>query len=613
MIVSKPSPKSRLISYVWPYRLVLLGVLAQVLLINLFELLKPWPLKIIIDHVLGGAPSSLALARDWSAENLLLGAGVGLVLIYLILAVQTLVYNYTSIQVGQRLVNDLRRDLYDHLQRLSLAFHSHRSVGDLLYRVTADTYALQNLTMKLLFPILSAVVFLIGMAMIMFRMDAWLTVLALSVCPVLFITISRLNERISGAATQVRQKEGQVHSVVQGALASIRVIQAFTKENDEHQRFMTASQDSLTASLRLYTLQTMFSGAVSVVLALGTALVVWTGARHVLSGALSIGDLTVFISYLASLYGPINNIVQTSSLVHESKAGVQRVFEILDVERDVKDGHRHLHLRDVRGDVVFDRISFEYIPAQPILKDVSLHAKPGQKIALVGPTGAGKSSLLVLLPRFYDPRSGRVLLDGVDIRQYRLEDLRSAIALVLQPPLVFPLTLRDNIAYGRMDASFEEIQQAARLARIHDFIVQLPDGYDTIVGEQGATLSEGERQRITIARAILRNAPILILDEPTSSIDVETERLLMAGLETLMAGKTTFIIAHRLSTVRTADLVVVIQDGRIVEQGTFAELLNSNGPFRQLYSAQWRGSGESEDRLHSEVLAGSLTQRKAGA
>jgi len=586
--MSRPSFHGRLLFYVWPYRLILLVVLAQVLLMNLCELLKPWPLKIIIDHVLVGTPPDMALARDWSAESLLLGACAGLVLIYLLLAGLTLFYNYSSIRVGQRLVNNLRRDLYDHLQRLSLAFHSRRSIGDLLYRVTADTYALQNLTLKMLFPILSAGVFLIGVAVIMFRMDAGLTLLALSVCPALFVTISRLNERISKAATQARQKEGQVYTVVQGALASMRVIQAFTKEEDEHQRFMSASQDSLAASLRLYTLQTVYSGAVNVVIAVGTALVVWVGARHVLSGTLSIGDLVVFISYLASLYGPINSIVQTNSLIHDSKAGVQRVFEILDVERDVKDGHKQLPHREVHGEVSFDNISFEYLPGQPVLKGISLHVRPGQKIALVGPTGAGKSTLLSLLPRFYDPRDGRVLLDGVDIRQYRLKDLRSSIALVLQPPLVFPLTLRDNIAYGRMDAALEEIQQAAKLAQIHDFIVQLPEGYDTMVGEQGATLSEGERQRITIARALLRNAPILILDEPTSSVDGETERLLMAGLESLIAGKTTFIIAHRLSTVRTADLVVVLREGRIVEQGTFKDLLEMDGVFRRLSLMQWQ-------------------------
>lgn len=587
--MSTPSFYRRLWSYVWPYRMVLLMVLAEVLLINVFELLKPWPLKIIIDHVLSGQPSEITPIGDWSPQQILLAVTAGLVVIYAILAGLTVIYNYTNIRIGQLLVNDLRRDFYDHLQRLSLAFHSGRSVGDLLYRVTADTYALQDLTMKLLFPVLSATVFVVGMAVIMFQMDPWLTLLALAVCPALFVTISRLNRGISSAAKQARQKEGQVYSVVQRGLSSIRVIQAFTKEDDEHQRFMTASQDSLAASLRLYTLQTLYSGAVNIVIALGTALVLWVGARHVLSGSLSIGELVVFISYLASLYGPINSLVLTNSQIQESKAGVQRVFEILDVERDLKDGHRPIARAAIRGEILFDQVCFEYVRGRTVLKNVTFHVQPGQKIAIVGATGAGKSTLLGLLPRFYDPVSGRVLLDGVELPQYRLTDLRRSIGLVLQPPLVFPLTLRENIAYGRMDASMEEVQHAARLARIHDFIMQLPEGYDTLVGEQGATLSEGERQRITIARALLRNAPILILDEPTSSVDTETEQGIIAGLETLIAQRTTFIIAHRLSTVRTADVVLVLRDGQIVEQGSFKELLEIDGVFRNLYRMQWLG------------------------
>jgi ATP-binding cassette subfamily B protein/subfamily B ATP-binding cassette protein MsbA len=332
---------------------------------------------------------------------------------------------------------------------------------------------------------------------------------------------------------------------------------------------------------------------VNVVIALGTALVVWVGARHVLSGILTVGEMVVFTSYLASLYGPINSILQAYGLIQGAKAGVQRVFEILEVERDLKEGPRVFPVAGARGEVAFNEVSFQYLPDQPVLKQIDLRVRPGEKVAIVGPTGAGKSTLVSLLPRFYDPQAGRVTIDGVDVRELQLKSLRRQIAMVLQPPLVFPFTMRENIAYGRPEATLEEVVSAARLACIHDFIVQLPQGYDTVVGEQGATLSEGEKQRLTIARAILRGAPILILDEPTSSVDAETEALIMAGLERLMAGRTTFIIAHRLSTVRRADLIVVLRAGRIVEQGSFAELIHRQGPFASLYRTQFGIQGEN--------------------
>jgi ATP-binding cassette, subfamily B, bacterial len=324
-----------------------------------------------------------------------------------------------------------------------------------------------------------------------------------------------------------------------------------------------------------------------VVMALGTAFVVWVGARHVMSGTLSVGDIVIFSTYLASLYGPINTISQTWGLIQGAKVGVDRVFEILDVERDMKEGARVFPEGGAKGDITWEGVSFQYVSEQPVLGKIDLHVRTGQKVAIVGPTGVGKSTLVSLLPRFYDPQAGRVLLDGVDIREYQLKSLRHQIAMVLQPPLVFPITVRENIAYGRPDAPFEDIVKAARLARIHDSIDKLPLKYETIVGEQGATLSEGERQRITIARAILRNSPILILDEPTSSVDAETEAFIMEGLNQLMEGKTTFIIAHRLSTVRRADIIIVLREGEIVEQGPFEELVKRDGPFASLYHTQF--------------------------
>jgi ATP-binding cassette subfamily B protein/subfamily B ATP-binding cassette protein MsbA len=576
----------KVLPYLKPYRFTFLLLLTQLLVINLCELLKPWPLKLIIDHVLGGEPPHSGFAQGWAPEALLLAACSGLILIYLLLASITVLFNYTSIGVGQRLVNDLRSDLYDHLQRLSLAFHSRREVGDLLYRVATDTYAIQSLTMNGLFPIASAAVFMIGMAVIMFRLDWVLTLVALIVCPILFVAIARLNKRIGTAAVQARQKEGAVYSVVQRTLSAIRVVQAYTKEEEEHRNFMAASQDSLAAGRRLYTLQTVYSGAVNVLIAAGTAMVIWLGAHHVLSGTLTIGALVVFISYLASLYGPINTMVQTHALLQESKAGVQRVFEVLDVQQDLKDGHAPL--QRARGQICFEDVSFGYMPGRLVIHNVTFQVEPGQTIAIVGLTGAGKSTLVSLIPRFYDPLAGRVLLDGRDVRDYRLKDLRNQIAMVLQPPLVFPVSLRENIAYGRLDASLDEVIAAGRLAGLQDFIEQLPQRYDTVVGELGATLSEGERQRLTIARAILRNAPILILDEPTSSVDVETEAQIMEGLAHLTAASTTFIIAHRLSTIRRADRILVIRNGRIEETGSFQDLMVGETFFRRLYMTQWQ-------------------------
>jgi ATP-binding cassette, subfamily B, bacterial len=587
----------RVSGYIWPHRRRMLWALAQVCVISALELLKPWPLKLIIDSVLGGAPLPWGVGADLGSGALLLGACAALVVIYAALGAANVLANVTTIRIGQRMVRDLRSDLYAHLHRLSMAFHSRAQAGDLLYRVTADTFALQSLTMNCLFPAASALILLVGMSVVMVQLDAELTLLALGVCPLLLLAIGRLNRQISAAAGEVRERESEVFGVVQRAMGAMRVIQAFTREEDEHRRFMTASERSLAAGLRLYTLQTFYSGVVNLVIALGTAAVVWVGARHVLDSTLTVGSLVVFISYLAALYGPINNVFEVYGLAQSARVGVQRVLDVLDVERDLPDGDRAFPAEGARGEVVWEDVDFQYGTAGgPLLHDVSLRVAPGQRVAVVGPTGAGKSTLLSLLPRFYDPTRGRVLVDGRDVREYRLASLRRQIAMVLQPPLLFPVSLRENIAFGRPDARMDEIIAAAKAARIHEMIVKLPRGYDTSVGEQGVTLSEGEKQRLTIARAILRDSPILILDEPTSALDPETEALVMVALERLQAGRTTFIIAHRLSTVRSADLIVVVKDGRIVEQGTLGGLLERGGVFAAIY-------GGPEPRRQEDPLA----------
>jgi ATP-binding cassette subfamily B protein len=583
-------------SYLRPYWAVFAFALVQVLFISALELLKPWPLKIIIDNVLSGNTLPWEWFPDWSPQTLLFFSCMGLVVVYLILGALRLLNDYTTIRIGQNMVNDLRRDLYSHMQRLSLSFYHRQQIGDLMYRVTADTLGLQTLTMNGLFAVLSASVLLGGMLIVMLWIDWYLTLLALAVCPVLFCTIALLNKKITSAATEARQKGSTVYSVVQRTLSGMRVIQAFTKEEDEGRRFLQASTDSLAADLRLYNLQNFYFAVVNLTIAAGTAAILWLGTRHVLSGDLSIGEMIVFTSYLASLYAPLNSIFQTYGLVQSAKVGVRRAFEILESEESLAEGSGILRATRARGQISFEDVSFGYDASQAVLKKINLRVAAGKKIAIVGPTGAGKSTLVSLLPRFYDPQSGRVTIDGVDIREFQLKSLRRQIAMILQPPLVFPVTIRENIAYGRPDASMDEVIAAAKVAQVHEFVEQLPQQYETVVSEQGSSLSEGQKLRVTIARGILLNAPILILDEPTSSVDSETEALIMGGLEELMAGRTTFIIAHRLSTVRQADLIIVLRAGQIIEQGTFGELLRRRGPFASLYRTQF-GLHEAERKL----------------
>lgn len=575
----------RVFSYLRPYRWSFVLALTQVLLITALELLKPWPLKIVLDNVLQRQPLSWGPLAGLDPEALLVAAVTGLILLHVGLGVLSVVNNFATIRVGQSMVNDLRAQLYERLQKMSLQFHSRSSVGDLIYRVTADTFAIQTLAMNGIFPVVASLLLLGGMFVIMLQLSWQLTVVALAIAPLLFIAVVTLNRRITALAMEARERESAVFAHVQRGMSAIRVIQAFTMEEHEQRAFLSSSSASLRASLRLYTLQTVYTGLINVLLAAGTAAVLWLGAGRVWGGQLTIGDLIVFVSYLASLYAPLNSILQTYGMVVGARAGVRRVFEILDQNQPPADGTRQPS--PVRGHVVFEDVSFSYEATRLALSHISFEARPGQIVAIVGQTGAGKSTLVSLLPRFIDATSGHVAIDGIDVRDWRLATLRGAISMVLQPPMVFPLSIAENIAYGRPRATAAEIERVARLAGAHEFISRLPQGYGTVIGEQGATLSEGERQRLTIARALLRDAPILILDEPTSSVDAETEALILEGIATLMSGRTTFVIAHRLATIRNADLILVLRDGEIIERGPYAELLENDGPFARLYSAQF--------------------------
>jgi ATP-binding cassette, subfamily B, bacterial len=577
----------KVLSRLTPYRGLFLLAVVQVVGIGVLELAKPWPLKVIVDDVLGGRPLGWPSLDGLGAPGLLALACVVLVAVYGLLGALSVTSNYTTISVGQRMVDDFRSELYAHLQRLSLAFHSRRAVGDLLYRLTADTLAIQTLTMNGFFPILTSIVLLGGMVVVMVRLDWQLTLVALAVVPALFATIAGLSRRITELATDARVKESALWAVAQRTMSAIRVIQAFTTEQLEHRRFVSSSRESLSANLRLYTFQTVYGAFVNVLIALGTAAVLWIGARPVMTGQLTVGELLVFVSYLASLYAPINSLTQTWGLIQGARVGAERVFEILETAPDLHDGPRPLLRADVRGAVTFEDVHFGYEPGRPVLRGLDLHVRAGELVAVVGETGAGKTTLVSLVPRFYDPQAGRVLLDGVDVRDFRLSDLRRQVGMVLQPALVFPTTIRENVAYGRQDATPAEIREAVRLAQLEGFVERLPAGLGTVVGEGGATLSAGEQLRITIARAILRDAPILILDEPTSALDATTEALVMKGLEKLTEGRTTFVIAHRLSTVRRADVILVLDQGRIVERGRFAELVARGGHFARLHETQF--------------------------
>jgi ATP-binding cassette subfamily B protein/subfamily B ATP-binding cassette protein MsbA len=576
----------KLLPYLRPYKWRVIWAFIQIFLVAGFELLKPWPLQLVIDDVLGGRQTSFPLLSQLGPLDLLLAAAIGLIVINLGSACLTWLHNVTTIAVGQGMVNDLRGALYAHLQRLSLAFHSRQKVGDLMYRITADSFAVQTVMMNGLLPIISAVVLLGGMLFVMIPLDPILTLVSLTVVPALFGLIAIFNRKIVAVATEVRDRDSYVYTLVHWAMSSIKVVQAFTKEEEEYRRFMSASRASLNATLRLYSWQTLYSGMVNSLTAAGTALVIYVGARAVMGHTLTIGQLIVFISYLAQLYNPVNQITQSWGLIAGARVGARRSFEVLDTEPDLKDGTRGFSSGGARGDVEWRDVRFRYRAEMPVLDGVSVKVKPGMKVALVGSTGAGKSTLMGLLPRFFDPSGGAVFIDGIDLRDYKLNSLRQQIAMVLQPPLVFPMSVRDNIAYGRPDASDAEIESAAQLARIDVLINNLPQRYDTVLGDN-ATLSEGEKQRLTIARAILRNAPILILDEPTSALDVETEAMVMEGIDRLTHGHTTFIIAHRLSTVRRANMILVLRDGKIVESGSFDELMRRGGVFSALYHTQF--------------------------
>jgi ATP-binding cassette subfamily B protein/subfamily B ATP-binding cassette protein MsbA len=582
----------RLLRYVWPHWRGLAVVLGTMALSVGLDVLRPWPTKLLVDQVLGQQPvpeglgGALAvLPGGQGTEGLLLWVCVATVLIFLARTVMTMLSTTASVTFGQRMVYDLGADLFAHLQRLSLLFHSRRPVGDLVGRVTGDTYCVQLLVSNAALPLLQALLTLVAMFAVMWRLERTMTLLSLGVAPFLLVLIRLFGRPMKRRGRLRRDLEGRLMSVVEESLSALPAVQAFTREEEEHARFLRTAAETVAAYRRSTFADMWFKLLTGLVLALGTAGLMWLGAHYALAGRVTVGTILVFLTYLASLYEPLNSIAFTASALQYAAANADRVVELLDTAPDVRDPP---DARDVplRGHVRYEDVSFAYEPGRPVLRGVSFEARPGEVIAVVGPSGAGKTTLINLLVRFFDPSEGRVLVDGIDVRQFAVRSLRQQVALVLQEPFLFPMTVAENIAYGRPDARRPQVEAAAVAASADAFIERLPDGYDTVIGERGATLSGGEKQRLSIARAFLKDAPVLVLDEPTAALDARTEAQLLEVLDCLMKGRTTFIIAHRLSTIRNADRILVLDQGAVVEQGRHADLLARGGLYATLYGKQ---------------------------
>ena len=580
---------SRILRSYWKtFAVALLAVLGE----TVADVLEPWPIKVTIDNVV----QAKSLTGRWGAFvsglfgddrfAILYFALAAVVAVALVGAAGSYVEKYSTTSISQWVAHDLRRLLYQRIQRLSLAEHNEARVGDLLTHVTSDINAVQDFIDSALLGIIVNVLTLIGMVGVMLYVSWRFTLVSLLVVPVLGVAVYFYTPRIKKASRRVKKRESELLSGVAEVMTAIHVVQAFGREDYEDRRFDWESRQNVEAGLQARSIKARLSPTVDVIIALGTCLVLGYGARLAIAGRLSTGVLIVFLLYLGKMYKPLRDLSKMANTVSKAAVGYERIRELLAIESRVQDLPGARSAPPFMGDIELDRVSFKYDGGGLVLKDVSLHVAPGQIAAIVGPSGTGKTTIASLIPRFYDPLSGQVKIDGVDIREFTLKSLRDRVSFVLQDTMLFRATIWENIAYGRPDAPPEETVRAAKLANAHDFIMNMPLGYATVVGERGATLSGGERRRIAIARAIVRNTPILILDEPTSGLDAASEQAVIEALQRLMEGRTSIVIAHHLHSIRHADIIFVVKDSEIVEQGTHERLLMNQGLYARLYETQ---------------------------
>jgi ATP-binding cassette subfamily B protein len=596
------------LSFLRPYR----GRVALLAVLLLAEIglgaLQPWPLAAVIDYVFDEKPIPPQVA-GWVGA--LTGNSLFVLLVIIVLAgvvlqiVNQFVSAYgTQVQVdtGQRMVYDLRGRLFQHLTALGLHHHITTSTADAVYRVDVDAYAIENLVMSGIFPLATSVTSLTVMFIVLLRMNVTIALLSLTVIPFLYLCLRYYTKTLVNREERVKELESKLLERLYETFGAIRLVKSFSREPHELQRYAQAGDITMNARIAITWQSSLFSVVVSTITILGTAFVVIVGGRQVMSGRLSIGELTVVITYLGMVYGPLSAIAHTTGQLQGALAGAKRVRAMFAVMPETIEAPDAIEPATIRGDVRFDDVGFTYPNGPRVLHDITFAARPGEMVALVGLTGAGKTTLVSLIPRFYDATDGRVTIDGVDVRKYKVRALREKIAIVLQDPVLFSGTIADNLRYGRLDATRQEIEEAARAAHAHEFISRLPKGYDTEIAEAGGGLSGGERQRLSVARAILKNAPILILDEPTSSLDAISEEIVFAALRRLRTGRTTIVIAHRLSTVRDADRILVLDGGQIAAQGRHEDLLKTSQLYRRMCARLSVGKSLDEPESVDELI-----------